>query len=137
MNAKDDGAKGIPSMVEFEADINYTDLKEHIKLNHPHDNVNNERISIWAGLGGFPCSKCCYRTNKDEKIIISDVQKQMGIGPLLMLSTTKSLAWLFFFLAFIHIPVYFFYFTANEAANSQEISRFQDVFAKLSLGNIG
>lgn len=54
-----------------------------------------------------------------------------------MLLTTKSLAILFLVLAILNIPVYLFYYTGNTQGSKEYETKLQDVFAKLSLGNIG
>lgn len=41
------------------------------------------------------------------------VQQQVGLGPTLLLMTTKALAYLFLFLTFLNIPVYLFYYSGN------------------------
>lgn len=76
MDLNEIGRGGIAasSFVDFKTEISYYALKEHIKINHPYDNVKNDRISFCAELSGFPCSKCCYRTDKYEKIVVSPVQ---------------------------------------------------------------
>lgn len=54
-----------------------------------------------------------------------------------MLMTTKSLAILFLILSILNIPVYLFYYTGNEKGSLDYETKLQDIFAKLSLGNIG
>lgn len=48
--------------------------------------------------------------------------------------STKAVAWLFFFLSILNIPVFIFFYESNDA---EIISVPMDYFAKLSLGNIG
>lgn len=65
------------------------------------------------------------------------MHREVGIGPILLLYTTKSLCLLYLWLAIINIPVYTFFYNGREVKSNAEISKFQDYFALLSLGNIG
>jgi hypothetical protein len=49
--------------------------------------------------------------------------------------STKALAWFFLFLTIINIPVLLFYSRGN--LNSERSEAGKDIFAYLSLGNIG
>jgi len=53
----------------------------------------------------------------------------------MFLLATKSLTWLFFFLTILNIPVYAFFFASNPS--SLDSTSPQDIFASVSLGNIG
>lgn len=55
-----------------------------------------------------------------------------------MLKTVKALAWLFFILTFINLPLYFIYFHGNVVVelDVDEMS-LPEMFASLSIGNIG
>ena len=63
----------------------------------------------------------------------------------MLLQATKALAWLFFFITILNIPVYAFYYggnvanTENAEAGNMRIGaqNFQGAFAMVSLGNIG
>ena len=48
--------------------------------------------------------------------------------------TTKALAWFFFALSVLNVPVMMFFAAGNAAG---ELNAFPDLFAILSLGNIG
>lgn len=61
--------------------------------------------------------------------------KQIGVGPTLFLMSTKALAWFFLFLTILNIPVLLFYSKGNVSSERAETGK--DIFAYLSLGNIG
>lgn len=68
------------------------------------------------------------------------MQQQVGLGPTLLLMTTKALAYLFLFLTLLNIPVYLFYYSGNVSLSDNEQQsaiKFQNYFAMVSLGNIG
>jgi len=48
--------------------------------------------------------------------------------------STKAFAWFFLVMSIINIPVYVFFGTGNSAG---EFNRLTDVFAILSMGNVG
>ena len=48
--------------------------------------------------------------------------------------STKAFSWFFFFLTVINLPVMIFFGTGNSAG---EYERFTDIFAILSMGNVG
>ena len=54
-----------------------------------------------------------------------------------MLMATKSLAWLFFVLTLLNLPVYAFYSSGNLTEQANKNFAFSDYFAMFSLGNIG
>lgn len=96
---------------EDDTKIDYFKLLAHIKSNHPVDE-NDQAFSIFTPIGTFRfCGGRCSRgqEGRDGGFKITRVQQQLGLGPVLMLMTTKSLAWLFLFLSFINIPVYVIY----------------------------
>ena len=76
----------------------------------------------------LPVCKCCSKPT-------TEMAKQIGVGPTLFLMSTKALAWFFLFLTLINIPVLLFYSKGN--VNSERSDTGKDVFAYLSLGNIG
>lgn len=56
--------------------------------------------------------------------------RKLGLGPSLFLMSTKSIAWLFFVLSLWNLPVMAFFYSGAGAQTD-------DIFAKLSLGNVG
>jgi hypothetical protein len=70
----------------------------------------------------------------------SDLAKELGIGPTMFLLTTRAMAWLFFALTIINIPVFAFYYHGTNTythKNDNSGTIFEDYFSILSLGNIG
>ena len=59
--------------------------------------------------------------------------KELGLGPAIFLMSTKALTLLFLVLTIINVPVYAFFYEANDG----EVQTPQDYFSKLSLGNLG
>lgn len=66
----------------------------------------------------------------------TDMAKQLGVGPSLFLMSTKAYAWFFLFLTILNIPVMLFYVLGNDSTEIK-IEGFTDIFALLSMGNIG
>lgn len=60
--------------------------------------------------------------------------QQLGLGPSLFLMSTKAFAWFFLIISIINIPVFVFFGTGNSAG---EFNRLTDLFAILSMGNVG
>lgn len=70
----------------------------------------------------------------NDLVPISDAQKDLGLGPCLMLMTSKSIAYLFLVLSIINIPLYLLY---NIDENTNEGSALNNFFFKYSIGSIG
>jgi hypothetical protein len=71
----------------------------------------------------------------EDLVPISDAQKDLGLGPCLMLMTAKSIAYLFLVLAIMNIPIYLcFSYGHEDMKTGSMLSRF---FLKYSIGNIG
>ena len=124
-------------------EITYDKLVRFIEQNHPtkvveakegEENTKSrqESFSIFEDVGTLKVVKCC-----NERI--SPMAIELGIGPTLFLLSTKAMAWFFFFLTIINLPLFYFYFNGTMVdQNSQGGSpKFDDNFVKLSLGNIG
>lgn len=121
--------------------LSYFKLQQHIMQNHPM-NENAKSYGVCNDFGGLPCMNCCFNRKMDrvtgkENINIKRAQMQIGLGPTLMLMTTKSLSWLFFILTILNLPVYFFYYQGNVTKQENSDLSFGSYFAMLSLGNIG
>jgi hypothetical protein len=71
----------------------------------------------------------------DDLVPISDAQKDLGLGPCLMLMTSKSIAYLFLILSIINIPLYMCYDIDDNQASSG--SALNNLFFKYSIGSIG
>ena len=112
-------------MDEENREILYSKLKMNINQLHP--NKGGKSFGVCENLGSYGlCSK---------NIKITELSKEIGIGPTMFLLATKSLAWLFFFCTIINIPVFAFYFTSNPTTGDS--MSIQDYLGALSLGNIG
>lgn len=72
--------------------------------------------------------RCC-----DEEDV-TNLAKELNIGPTMFLMTVKQLIKFFIFLSFLNIPCYLFYFQSNNRAASRDLVA---IFGALSLGNIG
>jgi hypothetical protein len=144
---------------ENDEQISYLKLQRHIQTNHPVDEDGN-LFKLTANIGSLNlldaltgCSGAFegadegrHTEEKEEKRIeITRIQQQIGLGPTLFLMAAKALAWLFFLLTLLNIPVFMYYWsgdadsTAN-AGNTEElglINFFAGNFVRLSLGNIG
>ena len=95
------------------------------------DSIDNPEFNICCGktskIGSFGCG-CC---NSKE---ISEMTRQVKIGPAMFLMQTKALSWFFLLLTIINLPLLGFNFWGNDKTEDFMISK---VFTKLSLGNIG
>lgn len=65
--------------------------------------------------------------------------REIGIGPTLFLMTQKSFAYLFAFFIILNSPLFFYYSTGGQGVQAEDdgSAQFTDIFAKLSLGNLG
>ena len=108
-----------------------------MEQNHPCQD-DGDSYGICLDLGYLPCFNMCFdrkfnKANKKREIKITEAQKRIGLGPSLLLMSTKTLAYLFMFLTILNIPVFFFYWSGNMT----EITAATQSFSKISLGNIG
>lgn len=71
---------------------------------------------------------------KDGESRVTDMAKQLGLGPSLFLMSTKAFAWFFLIISIFNIPVLVFFGTGNAAG---EFNRLTDLFAIMSMGNVG
>ena len=108
--------------IEDDDEISFVKLQRHINEYHPRD--ENQPFGICDHLGRY---SLCGRTK------VSLMAKELGLGPAIFLMSTKALTLLFFFLTIINVPVYAFFYQANDV----EVQSPQDYFAKLSIGNLG
>jgi hypothetical protein len=117
--------------------VNLDSLYEHIKKTHPviidTEVKKAKRYGMCANLGNL--SICHNKTTHP-----SDLAKELGIGATMFLISTRAMAWLFFALTIINIPVFAFYYNGT-STRAHKIDKselvFGDYFAMLSLGNIG
>lgn len=72
--------------------------------------------------------------NGNNLVPISDAQKDLGLGPCLMLMTSKSIAYLFLILSIINIPLFLCYNIDNHSDAKKNLSQ---MFFRFSIGNIG
>lgn len=129
-------------MLEFEtefqkigAGLSYLELKASIQQTHPVDE-QGKKYSICSHMGSFPCFGVIDGNTGKTKVLISDAQKDLGLGPTLMLMTTRSLGYLFVILALVNIPLCMLYNSGETSINHISIS-LPELFSMISLGNIG
>ena len=104
----------------------------HINLNHPKKSTDKESENfglIGDRLGAYELFTCCSK----KKTKISELSKEIGLGPSIFLMSTKSMIFLFFWLTILNLPVYVLFYKANDQEPAASV---QDYVAKLSLGNI-
>lgn len=87
-------------------------------------------------MGSFPCFSVVDGNTGQTSILISDAQKDLGLGPTLMLMTIRSLGFLFMILALINLPLYMMYGNGITPASNLGFSP-PEWFSTFSLGNIG
>lgn len=105
-------------------EILYSKLIIHENQMHPRK--GGQSFSICERLGSY---SCC------GDVQVTDLSQEIGVGATMFLLATKSLAWLFFFLTILNLPVFAFYYASNPT--SENSLSLQDYFGSLSLGNIG
>jgi hypothetical protein len=104
-------------------EINYKNFEAYIKAIHPRH--EGKKFGICDSVGYL---NCCGKAK------ITELAKEIGIGPALFLMSTKSLAIFFFIITIINAPVFMFYWLSGTDSFTYDIN---DMFAKLSLGNVG
>ena len=121
---------------EDDEQISYLKLQRHIQTNHPVDEAGDP-FGLTATIGSLGlldelrgCGGACegadegrHTEAKEEKRIeITRLQQQIGLGPTLFLMAAKALAWLFFLLTLLNIPVFMCYWSAQagSVANSSK-----------------
>lgn len=98
-------------------EITYDKLVRFIEQNHPtkvveakegeeNSKSRQESFSIFEDVGTLKVVKCC-----NERI--SPLAIELGIGPTLFLLSTKAMAWFFFFLTIINLPLFYFYYNGT------------------------
>ena len=112
------------SLEEENRQILYSKLVAHENQFHPR--IDGKSFGCCAKLGSYGC---CGESE------VTPLSQQIGVGATMFLLATKSLAWLFFFLTILNIPVYAFYYASNPTSADSRSP--QDFFASMSLGNIG
>lgn len=117
--------------------LSYVNLKSSLAQTHPA-NDENRKYSIFMNLGSFPLF-----SNTDQFgntiINISDVQMEIGLGPCLMLNTSKALTILFLILTIVNLPMFIFFNSGRSPSNglTQSTATLPNIFYKLSIGNLG
>ena len=108
-------------------------LQRYMRDQHPTkleiDDNNQPKegfFGLFDSLGFLPIGGCCKQDT-------TDMAKQIGIGPTLFLMSTKALAWFFFFVTLVNIPVFMFFYNGSQSGTSV----IDSVFARFSLGNVG
>ena len=66
---------------------------------------------------------------------VTPCAREIGLGPTLFIMTHKALLYLFLFFFAVNFPLMFFY--AKGSGKPQDDPNFTDIFAKVSLGNLG
>jgi hypothetical protein len=131
------------SIKENDTEIKYDDLMRYIHDQHPTKEikVGNETKEVKYGLcdrvGRLPMpgmNICCCK-GRCAGPDTSDMARDLGIGPALFLMFTKSMGWFFFFISIINLPVLYFFWVGN--AEGAETAATTDMFARMTLGNIG
>jgi hypothetical protein len=66
-----------------------------------------QKYGVCENIGAMPFSRYCQKEPREGA-------KEIGLGPTLFLMQTKALAWIFFVLTIINIPLFIFFTTANK-----------------------
>jgi len=97
---------------------------------HARNPVTGNKFGYCASLGIYP-----GEDEHDNEL--SNLAKEIQIGPSMFLMTVKQLMWLFFFISVLNIPLYYFYFQINEAGDTRNLSynSIIDQFQRFSIAN--
>ena len=95
--------------------------------NKDKDFIAQSKFSCCDRLGTFRCG--CFNVKR-----IEEAAQQIKLGPTLFLLQTKALAWFFFILTIINLPLLAIYFLGNDNDVSPVMST--NIFFKFSLGHI-
>jgi hypothetical protein len=99
-------------------------LNAYVNTIHPRKQ-GSKKFGICDSVGYL---NCCGKAD------ITDLAKEIGVGPALFLMSTKSLTIFFFIISIINAPVYVFYWMSG---TDEYVHDLNEAFSKLSLGNIG
>jgi hypothetical protein len=116
--------------------LSYRKVKRHQFVSHPRDRVKRKEFEFWnSEMSYIPL----YLSSIKRSQWVTNVAREVGVGPSLFLMTQKAFAWLFIILFLINIPVMMFYSqgSGNPEDKGPESSAITDIFGLMSLGNIG
>ena len=119
MSIIDPGASSKPRVSAMIDDKpSYSKLKANIGYLHPRNNSKEGsfKFGICDNLGRYPCPCPCQKTTITSEDI-TQMGKEIGVGPALFLMTTKTLIWFFILMTILNLPVYLFLFNSNQTAD--------------------
>ena len=89
-------------------DIQLSKLLDHIQNTHPVKLENNKIVTygMCSDLGRIPL----FQNLTSKPTLLA---KELGVGATLFLMSTRAMAWLFFVLSVINIPVFLFYWNGT------------------------
>jgi len=101
---------------------------------HPR---NGGRIfGLWDSLGNYVDPLCnttkCCKKNCSQKI--TNLAKEINIGPAMFLMTAKQLMVFFFVMTIINIPNYFLFHKSSGGTQAKDLV---ELFSMINLGSFG
>jgi len=116
--------------------VSYAAVKDWARRLHPRDPETGEKWSWWdVDLKYVPLASGMIKKTE----WVTPEAKTVGLGAVLYLYTMKAFAWLFLLFTLLNIPLFVFYVNGQGPYAKERVSsgQFTDVFARLSLGNLG
>lgn len=118
--------------------LSYKKVKMHQYRTHPRNRSTGKIYPCCeADISFIPICMCCVNRAR----WVTPAAREIGIGPTLFLMTQKAFAYLFAVFIVINSPLFFYYSTGGQGATTDDQgsdgAQFTDVFAQLSLGNLG
>ena len=105
-------------------------LNMYITSNHPR-NKDNEPFGLCDYLGEYDSKFLCTETDHN----ITDMAKEIQIGPSMFLLSTYQILKFFFWLSVLNIPVYIFLHSVSY--HEEEAVTPSVLFGSFTIGNIG
>ena len=107
--ARVEGASHSDMNMDYDDKPSYVKLMAHIGAAHPRKEQNDKggrKFGICDELGYYPV--CCCKQRP-----VSQMAKEIGLGPTMFLISAKSLAWFFVVLTILNVPTYMFFYASN------------------------
>lgn len=128
----EDGESMPSEMSEPNNAINLAKLIAHMDQVHPR-NENAENFGVCAALGGY--SNPVFKLPCLKESPVSELAKELGIGPTMFLMSIKQLIKLFFVFMMMNMPIYVYLSkTHDDSRTGGDIYTF---FASFTMGALG
>lgn len=145
LSSRRGGSKGVFSDEEEER-ISYLKLINYIWETHPYNSFGISDVTSVAPTSSIRAKdkksfgicdtvgslNICCRNKKKEKV--TNLAQELGVGPSLFLMQTKSMAFLFFLLSILYVPLIAIYITGSPDVNDDFLN--ENIFVHSSMGHL-